>query len=138
MNKTKQHSRFLARLLYAAVLVFVTACAAPRDAAERDAWAGQGADVGSTVVALSTGDFVEANPLGASLLLIKPLLILLADAQPEPDRTGALHGIAAGGWGAFAYNVCFYLAGPAGSAGCAVGGLVVGFWRLFNPAEDAK
>lgn len=77
---------------------------------------GQAADVGITAGMISTGDFVELNPLGLGLLVVKPTLVYQVNKNLEgEERDKALHGVGAVGWAAFWHNVAIAVGAGSGA-----------------------
>jgi hypothetical protein len=120
------------KVLLSLFLAFsLSACATNPDAALQGAINGQTADVLSTGVGLAKG-FSEANPLGAGLLIAKPLAISLANQYPEPERKTALAWYEALGYAPATYNTCLILFEPSSIAGCVIAGALVGWWTYDN------
>lgn len=95
------------------------------------------ADIATTAIGLSTGDFVEGNPLGVGGVLALKVAgyVILQNMPPSPKRTQWANQAAAIQWGFAANNICL-LAGAAMPV-CQVIGLSVGAY-LWPSKEAAK
>jgi len=80
---------------------------------------GQVADVGITLGMIAEGSFVESNPLGVGLLVLKPSLIAYSNGLEGEEKNKALHITGAVGWSAFWHNLAI-LAGANPATGVVV------------------
>lgn len=66
---------------------------------------GQGADVASTVIGVSGGLMVEANPLGWGILPLKIAALMESVERPLLECIAWRQGLSALGWGAAVWNI---------------------------------
>jgi hypothetical protein len=93
------------------LFVLVAAGPAKADEALKEALRGQGEDAITTAASVLVDGVREANPLGATgVLILKPVALAYVNNMDEPGRTTGLAVLSSVGKGAAANNICVFTA----------------------------